>query len=152
MPIPTNSCRLSSVNPTNTSTSKASRTTWLGMGLAEWDDHMIVATNTLMGGVLCRQRHHGGCFVLRDATMWRELVDWNMFECTAEINTRQRLKEKCEEVPTSMWVSDLRGTICVEALLWLSVCCLGHMQIADEEGHSLEESECASGTIPVNDS
>ena len=24
------------------------------------------------------------------------------------------------------------------------------MQIADEEGHSLEENECASDTIPVN--
>jgi len=47
---------------------------------------MIVAT-TLMGVVLCRQRHHGGCFVLRDAAVWRELVDWYIFECTAEIGT-----------------------------------------------------------------
>jgi len=152
MSIPTNSCRLSSVDPTNTNTSKASRTTWLGMGLAERGDHMIVATNTLMGGVLCRQRHHRGCFVLRDAAVWRKLVDWNMLECTAEINTRQRLKKKREGVPTSMWVSDLRGTICVEVLLWLSVCCLGHTQKADEEGHSLEENEYASDTIPVNSS
>jgi len=48
---------------------------------------MIVATNTLMGGVLCRQWHHGGYFVLCDAAVWRELVDWNMFEYTAEIST-----------------------------------------------------------------
>ena len=62
------------------------------------------------------------------------------------------LKKKREGVPTSMWVSDLRGTICVEVLLWLSVCCLGHTQKADEEGHSLEENEYASDTTPVNSS
>ena len=94
MPIPANNCRLSSVDSTNTSTGKASRTTWFGMGLAERGDQMIVATNTLMGGILCRQWHHGGCLVLCDAAVWRELVDWNMFECTAEISTWQRLKEK----------------------------------------------------------
>jgi len=51
-----------------------------------------------------------------------------------------------------MWVSDLHETICVEALLWLSVCYLGHMQIVDEEGRNLEENECVSDTTPADDS
>lgn len=90
MPISADSSRLSSVDPTNTS--EASRTTWLGMGLAERADNMIMTTtimttSTLMGGVLCRQRHHRRCFVLRDTTVRRELVSRNSFECAAEINT-----------------------------------------------------------------
>lgn len=42
-----------------------------------------VVTDALMvSGVLSRDRHHGWGIILRDPTVWRDLVCSNTLECT----------------------------------------------------------------------